>query len=50
VTGNNAKHYAALTSSYPGSATTWTVVATIVAGSMKTGGAPSVTAYALCGA
>ena len=50
VAGNNARHYAALTSSYPSSATTWTVVATILAGSLRAGGAPTVTASVLCGA
>ena len=35
VNGNNAKHYAAMTSSYPSSATTWTVIATIVAGTQR---------------
>ncbi len=48
VTGNNDKHYAAITSSYPSSATTWTVVATIVAGTQANGSPPSLTAYALC--
>ena len=48
VTGNNAKHYAAITSSYPSSATTWTVIATQVAGSFANGNPPSLTAYALC--
>ena len=50
VNGNNVKHYAAITSSYPSSATTWTVTATIVAGSHANGNPPSLTAYALCGA
>ncbi len=49
VTGNNAKHYAAITASYPnGNGTTWTVVATIVAGNQQNGNPPSLTAYALC--
>ncbi len=48
VNGNNAKHYAAITSSYPSSATTWTVIATIVAGTNANGNPPSLTAYALC--
>ncbi len=47
---NNDRHYAAVTSSYPSSATTWTVIATIVAGSQDNGQPPSLTAYALCGA
>ena len=51
VTGNNAKHYAAITASYPSAdGDTWTVVATIVAGSHVNGNPPSLTAYALCGA
>ncbi|MFL5682441.1 MAG: hypothetical protein ACJ77O_04795, partial [Chloroflexota bacterium] len=51
VTGNNVKHYAVITSSFPNTtATTWTVVATIVAGSHAPGNPPSLTAYALCGA
>jgi hypothetical protein len=50
ITGNNEKHYAALTSSYPSSDTTWTVVATIVAGTFANGSPPSLTPYALCGA
>jgi len=49
VTGNNDKHYAAVTASYPSSASTWTVVATIVAGTHANGNPPSLTAYALCG-
>ena len=49
VTDNNAKHYAAITASHPnGAATTWTVTATIVAGSQANGNPPSLTAYALC--
>jgi hypothetical protein len=48
VNGNNVKHYAAVTSSYPSSATTWTVIATIVAGTNANGNPPSLTAYALC--
>ena len=48
VNGNNVKHYAAITSSYPSSATTWTVIATIVAGTNANGNPPSLTAYALC--
>jgi hypothetical protein len=48
VNGNNAKHYAAITSSYPNSATSWTVIATIVAGTNANGNPPSLTAYALC--
>ena len=47
---NNDRHYAAITASYPSSATTWTVVATIVAGTQANGNPPSLTAYALCGA
>jgi len=50
VNGNNVKHYAAITSSYPSSATTWTVIATIVAGTNANGNPPSLIAYALCGA
>jgi hypothetical protein len=48
VSGNNLKHYAAVTSSFPSSATTWTVIATIVAGTNANGNPPSLTAYALC--
>jgi len=56
VTGNgdgtpgNDRHFAALTASYPSSATTWTVIATIVSGTQANGNPPSLTAYALCGA
>ena len=50
INGNNAKHYAAITSSYPSSATTWTVIATIVAGLNTNGNPPSLTPYALCAA
>jgi hypothetical protein len=48
VNGNNDKHYAVLTSSYPSSATTWTVVATLFGGTDANGSPPSLTAYALC--
>jgi hypothetical protein len=47
--GVNGKHWAAITSSYPSSATTWTVIATVVAGDQANGNPPSLTAYALCG-
>src|SRR6476646_3298826 len=50
VNGNNAKKYAAITSSYPSSATVWTVTATLVAGSFANGSPPSLTPYALCAA
>ena len=50
VNGNNGKHYAVITSSYPSSATTWTVIATLFAGTDANGNPPSLTAYALCGA
>jgi hypothetical protein len=50
ITGNNAKHYAAITSSYPSSATVWTVTATLLAGSFANGSPPSLTPYALCAA
>jgi hypothetical protein len=46
--GVGGRHYAAITSSYPSSATTWTVIATIVAGDQTNGNPPSLTAYALC--
>jgi hypothetical protein len=48
VTGNNAKKYAVITSSYPTSATVWSVTATIVAGSFANGSPPTLTPYALC--
>jgi hypothetical protein len=48
VTDNNVKHYAVISSSYPSNATTWTVVATIVAGTHAGGNPPTLTAYALC--
>jgi len=48
INGNNAKHYAAITSSYASSATVWTVIATIVAGNQINGNPPSVTASAVC--
>ena len=50
VTNNNDKHYAVVTSTYPSSATTWTVIATQVAGTFANGNPPSLTAYALCAA
>jgi hypothetical protein len=50
VSGNNGKHYAVITSSYPSSDTTWTVIATLFAGTDANGNPPSLTAYALCGA
>ena len=48
VNGNNPRHFAGITSSYPSSATTWTVIATILAGTQVNGNPPSVTAYAVC--
>ena len=49
VTGNNVKHFAVISSSYPSNATTWTVVATIVAGTQANGATHRpLTAYALC--
>ena len=50
ISGNNAKKYAAITASYPSSATVWTVTATIVAGTLANGSPPSLTPYALCAA
>jgi len=47
ITNSNGKKYAALTSSYPSSATTWTVTATFVV-ELANGGPPSLSAYALC--
>jgi len=46
---NQGRRFAALTSSYPTSATTWTVTATIIGGSFsQNGGPPSLDAFALC--
>jgi len=48
ITGNNAKKYAVITSTYPSSGTVWTVTATLVAGTFVNGNPPSLTAYAIC--
>jgi hypothetical protein len=48
VNNNGPRHYGAITSSYPSSATTWTVIATYVAGTYVPGSPASLTAYALC--
>jgi hypothetical protein len=46
--GGNDRHYAAITASYPSSATTWTVIATVVSGDQTNGNPPSLQAFALC--
>jgi hypothetical protein len=46
--GGNDRHYASITASYPSSATTWTVIATVVSGSQDNGNPPSLQAFALC--
>jgi type IV secretion system protein TrbL len=46
--GQNDRHYAAITASYPSSATTWTVIATVVSGDQTNGNPPSLQAFALC--